>query len=73
MFWMIPGRTSVITEDEIRALQVLAGCSGKEQTIFFVDACHTVKWRWWWVGPVQTLKIAMVNGGETCRIFISST
>lgn len=53
-------RDPAITEDEIRALQFSAGDVAEiEQTILsFVDACHT-------------RKVAMVNGGETCRIFIA--
>ena len=58
-------RDPAITEDEIRALQFSAGDVAEiEQTILsFVDACHTRK--------LTPSKIAMVNGGETCRIFIA--
>ncbi|SPX12590.1 transporter [Escherichia coli] len=56
--WMTPAGTG-ITEDEIRALQFSAGDVAEiEQTILsFVDACHTRKWRWWWVAPLTPSKI----------------
>lgn len=65
-------RDPAITEDEIRALQFSAGDVAEiEQTILsFVDACHTRKVAMV-VAPLTPSKIAMVNGGETCRIFIA--
>lgn len=66
-------RDPAITEDEIRALQFSAGDVAEiEQTILSLSMPATpVKWRWWWVAPLTPSKIAMVNGGETCRIFIA--
>lgn len=66
-------RDPAITEDEIRALQFSAGDVAEiEQTILsFVDACHTRKVAMVVGSTINTSKIAMVNGGETCRIFIA--